>query len=106
MTIFAIALGLSCFVAGISKLAGATDMRAYFDEFGLGRQGMLAVGALEIAAAVGLQIDALQVWAALGMVLLMIGALVAHKRANHTQDKLAPAGITLVAFVVFLLLST
>ncbi len=105
MTLFAIILGLLYLVAGVAKLAGAKPMAEQFDEFGLGPTTMRAVGAAEVAAAVGLQIASLRVFAAAGMIAMMLGALYHHRRADHPAQASGPAVIVLVASAIFVVLA-
>lgn len=105
MTIFAIVLGLVYFAVGAAKLAGVKRLADQFDEFGLGNQGMRLVGATEVAAAVGLQIDKLDTFAAGGMVLAMVGAIYFHTKVNHAKDQSVPALVVLAASIVFIALS-
>ncbi len=96
MTAFSIVLGAIYFVVGAAKLAGAKPQAEQFDEFGLGNNAMRAVGAAEVAAAVGLQIDGLDVFAAAGMMAMMIGAIVHHRRAGHPIQAMVPSVVVLV----------
>lgn len=105
MTIFAIVLGIVYLMVGGAKLAGVKRLADQFDEFGLGRKGMLAVGALEVAAAVGLQVDTLNTFAAAGMVVTMIGAIFFHNQVGHAKDQSIPATVVLIASLVFVALS-
>lgn len=101
MTAFAIIFGVLLFVVGAAKLAGARPLVEQFDEFGLRRREMLAVGAVEVAGAVGLQSQTLDIWAAAGAVALMIGALYQHGRVGHPWRSMVPAAVVLVASAVF-----
>jgi len=105
MTVFAILLGAFCFIVGAAKLAGAKPLADQFDEFGLGGTGMRAVGVLEVAAGVGLQIDRLDTWAAAGMVAMVLGALYHHRRVHHPPQAMGPALVVLAASAVFVVLS-
>ena len=104
MTVFAIILGVVYFLVGAAKLAGAKPMAEQFEEFGLGQIMMRAVGLAEVAAAVGLQIDGLDAFAAGGMVAMMVGALYFHRRIDHPVQSLVPGAVVLVASVAFVLL--
>jgi uncharacterized membrane protein len=55
------------------------------------------IGASELAGAAGLMVPSLRVWAAVGLVLVMVGAVGVHVRARHGLAKTAPALVTLVA---------
>lgn len=105
MTGFAIVLGLVYFAVGAAKLAGAKRLADQFDEFGLGNAGMRLVGATEVAAAVGLQINKLDIFAAAGMVLAMVGAIYFHAKVKHAKDQSVPAFAVLGASIVFIALS-
>lgn len=101
MTVFAIVLGAVYLIVGVAKLAGAKPIAEQFDEFGLGGAAMRAVGLAEVAAAVGLQLDGLDVFAAVGMVAMMIGAFYHHRRVGHPFQSMVPSAVVLVASVVF-----
>jgi hypothetical protein len=105
VTLFAVLLGIVYLAVGTAKLVGVKPIAVQFDEFGLGRTGMRAVGALEVAAAIGLQIDGLDVFAAGGMVLTMLGALYQHRKSDHRVADMAPALVVLVGSALFLVLS-
>ena len=105
MTVFAVILGIFCFIVGAAKLAGVKPLAEQFDEFGLGRSVMRAVGMAEVAAAVGLQFDGFEVFAAAGMVLMMGGAIFHHRKVKHPLQASAPAVIVLVASAAFVALS-
>ena len=105
MTVFAIILGVFYLIVGAAKLAGAKPLAEQFGEFGLSPIIMRAVGAAEVAAAVGLQIDGVDLFAAGGMVLMMFGALFNHRRVNHPPQSMAPGIIVLVASSLFLIWS-
>ena len=105
MTVFAIVLGAIYFIAGAAKLAGMKPLADQFGEFGLGSNGMRAVGAAEVAAAIGLQVDGLDVFAASGMAAMMIGALYHHRRAGHEPQAMVPSLAILAASSVFVALT-
>lgn len=105
MTVFAIILAVIYLMAGVAKLAGAKPMAEQFAEFDLSLSAMRVVGALEVAAAVGLFIDSLETWAAEGMVLMMVGAIYYHRRAGHPVQQSIPAAVVLVLSAVYIALS-
>ena len=105
MTIFAIILTVVYFASGVPKLINAKPVVEQFEEFGLNRNTRYAVGIAEVAAAVGLFIDGLDTLAAIGMVLMMIGAIFFHRRAGHAVQDSIPAAVVLIASVAYAMLS-
>lgn len=105
MTVFAIVLAVVYFASGVPKLIGAKPIVEQFDEFGLNRNIRYGVGVAEVAAAVGLFIGGLDTFAAIGMALMMIGALYHHRRAGHALQDSVPAVVVLIASVVYSVLS-
>ncbi|GAA4073418.1 DoxX family protein [Actinomadura miaoliensis] len=69
-----ILLGLAIAGAGAAKLAGDFGMVRMFDDIGTGQWLRFVVGALEVAAAVGLMVPRLRALAAFCLLLLLIGA--------------------------------
>ena len=65
-------------MAGLTKLAGSPEMVQLFSDIGAGQALRYLVGALEVAAAVGLLVPRLAGPAALGLVVLMAGATVTN----------------------------
>lgn len=72
------ALAVVFAMAGLTKLAGDAAMTTMFADVGAGQWLRVVVGALEVAAAVGLLVPRLVVPAAAGLVLLMAGATVTN----------------------------
>lgn len=64
---------------GFLKLSGAPVMVDLFADIGAGQWLRYAVGALEVAGAVGLLIPALSGLAALGVTALMVGAVITNQ---------------------------
>lgn len=93
-----IAIGLGALAyagAGSSKVAGAAQMAEGFTHFGLPLWFMTFIGACEVAGAVGLLIRPLASWAALGLAVIMVGAIVLHLRYDGVAPAL-PAAVLLV----------
>jgi uncharacterized membrane protein YphA (DoxX/SURF4 family) len=65
-------------MAGLGKLIGRPGMVQEFAEIGLGQWFRYFTGALEMAGAIGLLIPRFSRLAALGLALIMVGAIVAH----------------------------
>src|ERR687897_84277 len=71
-------LALQFAMAGLAKLGGDASMVEMFATIGIGQWFRYLVGALEIAGAVGVLIPRLSGLAALGLVSLMVGAILAN----------------------------
>lgn len=81
--------------AGTAKVMGAAVMRADAGRLGLSARGRRGIGVLEVAGGAGL---ALGMWypplttgAAIGIVLLMAGAIAFHRRAGDAIGTAMPA---------------
>ena len=71
-------LTVAFLAAGVSKLAGATAMVELFDKVGLGQWFRYVTGLLEMVGAIGLLISRYAFYAAVLLVIVMIGAIIAH----------------------------
>ncbi|MFD7843348.1 DoxX family protein [Nocardia sp. NPDC059764] len=100
-----------CFVsAGAAKVLAVPSMRERAAHVGFSIAAYRAIGALELAAAVGL-VAALVWWpvgvaAAGGLVLLMLGATIVHTRHGDPLPQFAPAvvaGLICAAYVATLI---
>lgn len=69
-----ILLALAMVGAGAAKLSGQPAMIQLFEDIGAGQWLRFMVGALEVAGGIGLLVPRLRVWAALGLLLLLVGA--------------------------------
>lgn len=108
--IVAAALALAMLGAGGMKLARSRQQlqgagMAYVEDFAAG--AIKAIGALEVAGAVGLVVPPLvgiAVWlaplAALGLLVTMTGAVVVHLRRGETGALVPPVVLGLLAAVV------
>ncbi|MFA8434660.1 MAG: DoxX family protein [Marinifilaceae bacterium] len=92
-------------LAGIAKLFRAKPLQEQFVEFGFANHFILIVGALEILGAIALQIKTLELWASLGLTILMLGAIHQHVKVKHPLSKSAPAGVLLLLLILNKLLS-
>ena len=94
-------LVLACMGPAAAKLAGAPAVRESAAHFGVPWKRYRLISVPELAAAIGvlagLRAHALGVAAACGMAILLIGALIAHRRARDSIATMAPA---LAAFAV------
>ncbi|MFO7564855.1 MAG: DoxX family protein [Enhygromyxa sp.] len=75
-------------IAGIGKLDKA--MIGRFEEWGYTPGLAIAIGLLELLGAVGLLIPRCSAWAALGLIVIMFGALGTHLLAGEYLAALAP----------------
>jgi DoxX-like family len=100
--ILEVVLALVFLLAGGVKVAGAKQSLQIRDSLGVDARLWTIVGALEVAGALGLLaafvVPALGIAAAVGLSLLLIGAVVAHGRANDLRGS-APALILLIVSV-------
>ncbi len=104
MSTLKIFVAVAFFAAGGAKLATAKPLLDQFREFGLPRVAMYVVGALEIAGAIGLFVEGVAPWAALGLTALMVGAVANHLKAKHAFGKCAPSAVLAVLTAVLVLM--
>jgi putative oxidoreductase len=81
-------LALQFAAGGLLKLTGAASMVEMFDDIGAGAGLRVLVGALELAAAIGLLVPRLAGAAAAGLVALMVGATITNIAVLHTSPAL------------------
>jgi len=105
ITIIKIILSVLFILAGAAKIFGVVAIKAQFTEFGLSVKIMTLVGILEILGAIGLQIPFLKKYAAIGLALLMIGAIVNHFKVMHPFSQSAPSILLFMALLTFLYLT-
>ena len=98
IAVIVISLVLALFLTflGVSKLLGTKSSRAITDHLDVSVPLSKAIGVAECAAALGfigaaLSITAAGIAAAIGVCILMLGALVFHIRAGDKPKDLAPA---------------
>jgi uncharacterized membrane protein len=84
------------------KLSGDPAMVEMFDDIGAGQWLRIAVGLLEVAGGVGLLIPRVRALAALGLLVLLIGATVTNVVVLETNP-LASAILACVALAILLL---
>ena len=86
--------------SGAAKLAGAKQSIAIRDRLGVAAGLWRAVGILEVAAAAGLAaglaVPVLGIAAAVGLVLLLIGAIATHARAHDLSNAVPAVGLLLL----------
>ena len=88
------------FVAAVAKLAGSMDLQ--FEAWGYDGRLALIVGLLELFGALGLLLPRTAGWAALGLSVLMLGAIGTHVASGDPIAALLPAGMLgLLALVLW-----
>jgi uncharacterized membrane protein YphA (DoxX/SURF4 family) len=101
-----ILLALTCLIPGAGKLAAHPRMRRSADHFGIAWPRYRLIGVAEVVAAGGVMIGLLWrpagLMAAGGMTLLLVGALIAHRRAHDNARDAFPAVLALVVSTAYL----
>ena len=96
-------LAAACLLPAAGKLAGHPKMRQSAAHFEIPWPRYRLIGIAELAAAAGILIGLwwhpLGIAAAVGMALLLLGALITHRRAADDGKEMAPA---LLAFALTL----
>ena len=109
-TILSLLLAALCLMPSFAKLSAQPAMVASADHFGIEWPRYRLIGVAELAAAVGLILGLvwhpLGVAAALGMALLVGGAVVMHLRAGDSLKHMGPALVILLVTVVYLVVAT
>ena len=83
-------------IFGSAQLLQAKPIVEQFEEFGLPGWAASVVGFVQVAGAIGLLVNVAVLPIAIGLTLVMIGAVGFHMRAKHPAPKIAPAFIALV----------
>jgi hypothetical protein len=89
----------ACLIPAAAKLAGHPKMRHAATHFGIAWRHYRLIGVAELVAAIG--VLAGLIWrpagllAAAGMTLLLIGAVIAHRRAHDSVREAVPALLAL-----------
>jgi hypothetical protein len=95
-----------CLIPAAAKLAGHPKMRHAANHFGIAWRRYRLIGVAELAAATGVLIGLF--WhpagllAAAGMILLLLGALVTHRRARDSIREALPALVALAITTAYL----
>ena len=99
-------LAAVCLLPAAGKLLGHPRMRQSAAHFGIAWPRYRLIGAAELAAAAGILTGLwwhpLGVAAAAGMVVLLTGALITHRRALDSAKEMAPALLTLAITIAYL----
>lgn len=102
-------LAAVCLFPAAGKLLGHPKMQQSAAHFGIGWRQYQLIGAAELAAAAGVLIGLiwhpLGVTAAAGMVLLLLGAVIAHRQTADSGKEMAPALLALAITLAYLAIS-
>jgi len=105
-TALSLLFSAACLLPGSAKLLGHPKMQKSAAHFGIPWRRYRLIGAAEVAAAAGvlagLWWHPLGVAAAGGMVVLLAGALITHRRALDSAKEMAPALLTLAITLAYL----
>ena len=100
---------IACLIPGVGKLTSQPKMQASAAHFGIPWARYRLIGIAEVAAAAGivagLVARSIGVAAAAGMVVLLVGALVAHRRAGDPAKEATPAFAALGLSCVYLVVA-
>jgi uncharacterized membrane protein YphA (DoxX/SURF4 family) len=95
-----------CLLPAAGKVLGHPKMRQSAARFGISWPRYQLIGVAELAAAAGVLIGLwwhpLGLAAATGMALLLLGAIIAHRRAADSGKDMAPALVTLAITLAYL----
>ena len=99
-------LATACLLPAAAKLTGQPRMRKSAAHFGIPWPRYQLIGAAELAAAAGILTGLwrhpLGLAAATGMALLLIGAVITHRRAGDSGKEAAPALAALALTIAYL----
>jgi uncharacterized membrane protein YphA (DoxX/SURF4 family) len=102
-------LAVACLLPAAAKLAGQPRMRKSAAHFGIPWPRYRLIGAAELAAAAGIVTGLwwhpLGVAAAAGMAVLLVGAIITHRKAADSVKDTAPALAALVLTLAYLALA-
>jgi hypothetical protein len=102
-------LAAACLLPAAGKLLGHPKMRHAAAHFGIPWPRYRLIGVAELAAAggvlAGLWWHPLGLAAAAGMVLLLLGALITHRRAADSGKETAPALLALAITIAYLVVA-
>jgi uncharacterized membrane protein YphA (DoxX/SURF4 family) len=99
-------LAMACLLPAVGKLTGQPTMRQSAEHFGIPWSRYRLIGVAELAAAAGILMGLwwhpLGVAAAAGMAVLLIGALVTHRKAADSAKETVPAVVALLLTLAYL----
>jgi len=99
-------LAVACLLPAAAKLTGQPRMRESAAHFGIPWPRYRLIGVAELAAAAGILIGLwwhpLGVAAAAGMTMLLLGAIITHRKAADNVKEMVPALVGLVLTLAYL----
>jgi uncharacterized membrane protein YphA (DoxX/SURF4 family) len=99
-------LAAACLLPAVGKLTGNPKMRQSAAHFGISWPRYRLIGVAELAAAAGILIGLwwhpLGVAAAAGMAVLLLGAIITHRKAADRVKDMVPALVGLVLTLAYL----
>jgi len=99
-------LAAACLLPAAAKLAAHPKMQQSAAHFGISWPRYRLIGAAELAAAAGILtgrwLHSLGVAAAAGMALLLVGAIITHRKASDGVKEMAPAVVALLLALAYL----
>jgi uncharacterized membrane protein YphA (DoxX/SURF4 family) len=105
-TALSLLLAAACLLPGLAKVLGHPKMQKSAAHFGIPWPHYRLIGIAELAAAAGvlagLWWHPLAVAAAAGMAVLLIGAVITHRRALDSAKDMAPALLALAITISYL----
>ena len=105
MLVFKIILTVFFVFVGGAKLFRAKPLNDQFIEFGLPGAPILIVGFLEVAGGIALLFPATTLYAAIGLFLLVLGAIGNHIKVKHPFKSMMPAIVASTALVILSLIT-
>ena len=101
-----IVLAVACLLPAAGKLLGNSKMRQSATRFGIPWRKYQSIALAEIAAAAsvvtGLRWHPLGLVGAIGMIILLLGALLYHRKAKDDAKEMSPALVALVITIAYL----
>src|SRR5579864_5048234 len=102
-------LAASCLLPAAGKLTGQPKMRKSAAHFGIPWSRYRLIGVAELAAAAGILIGRwwhpLGLAAAAGMAMLLLGAIITHRKAAHSAKEMTPALLALLITLAYLIIA-